>query len=249
MRSALHWLPWLLCAACAAPSGDLFAPAEREVGRGNFLQALVLLDQVQPSHTHYAEARTLAQALERRMRVSQELLVRGLKLRSEWRDEEAVACFHRALIVWPDVSGARELITATRNRVTALSAGAREQTLPQVLTMAREQSTQEPARPEGEQTPPRALRLEDVGDLMARGDLESALDLLEVLHAQRPEDPEIKARLAEVLQQRALLRYGQAFLEAAVTDWNRVVTLSPANAQAREFLAAARAELEDRKRR
>ena len=54
---------------------------------------------------------------------------------------------------------------------------------------------------------------------------------------------------ARVLHQRALLRYGQGFLEGAVEDWKRVLELRGKHRQAQAFLKAAETELKLRRRR
>ena len=77
---------------------------------------------------------------------------------------------------------------------------------------------------------------------LSRGDLELALvDLLD-LARRHPDDPRVRTRLARVLHQRALVRYGHGSLDAAIRDWQRVVELEPGNACAVDLLATARAE-------
>ncbi|MCA8950723.1 MAG: hypothetical protein KDE27_14570 [Planctomycetes bacterium] len=87
-----------------------------------------------------------------------------------------------------------------------------------------------------------ALGLVAVETRLGRGDLEAAVaDLIE-LSKRYPEDARVRLRLARVLHQRALQRYGHGQLAAAIVDWERVVALDPSNAIARSQLAAARAE-------
>ena len=77
---------------------------------------------------------------------------------------------------------------------------------------------------------------------LGRGELELAVvDLLD-LARRFPADPRVRTRLARVLHQRALMRYGQGSIAGAVHDWERVVALDPGNAIAARLLAAARAE-------
>lgn len=233
-----------VCAAgCTTAPTDAYVPATRELEQGRLLKALVGLDLIPPAHPHYAEARTLAIALERRMRVAQELVLRGLRMRSEWRDTEAIECFQRAQAVWPEVPGSEEYLLATRNRVAALTAGVQQQVLPEVLT--REAETQAgAAAPLVETVLPEA----DVATLLERGDLDLAIDRLEDQLAAHPEDGRIRGLLVQAMHQRALNRYGLAFLEPALTDWGRVLALEPNHAAARAFSTAARTELEGRRR-
>ncbi len=105
---------------CAAHNPDPFLEAELLAESGAFLGALALLDEVPPAHLRYAESRALAQALERRMRTSQELVLRGMAMRNEWRDQEALRHFQHALEIWPSVAGAEAFIQATNNRMRAL---------------------------------------------------------------------------------------------------------------------------------
>jgi len=77
---------------------------------------------------------------------------------------------------------------------------------------------------------------------LGRGDLDLALvDLLD-LARRHPDDPRVRTRLARVLHQRALLRYGHGSLAGAIHDWERVVELEPGNVCAIDLLATARAE-------
>ena len=251
----------LQLAGCTAAPSDPFAPAAVEYEQGRLLRALVLLDKVPPANTRYAEARTLALALERRMRIGQELVLRGLAMRSEWRDAEANELFRRALVVWPEVPGAAEFLEATKNRMAALSSGVQNQVLPEVLTMAVE--TQPVDAPETHADPharagadgpapapaPEGRRpaRDDITSLLERGEIEAAIERLEVRLSENGDDRQLRRQLAHALHQRALSRYGLAFLEPAIGDWNRVLALDPHNAQARAFANAARCELEGRR--
>ena len=104
-------------AACQLPRTPL-ERAEREVRHGRLVPALVLLDAVPPADPEYVNARSLAAAVERRIRAAQDLVSRGLALRAEWRDDEALASFQAALAVWPNQPEAGRLITATQARLT-----------------------------------------------------------------------------------------------------------------------------------
>jgi hypothetical protein len=89
---------------------------------------------------------------------------------------------------------------------------------------------------------PVATGLVAVESRLARGELELAVVELLELSVRFPQEPRVGVRLARVLHQRALQRYGQGALAAAIADWERVVELDGDNALARSLLAAARAE-------
>lgn len=97
------------------------------------------------------------------------------------------------------------------------------------------------AGPEGRGDPV-ALGLVAVETLLGRGSLEAAVAELIELSRRFPADVRVRLRLARVLHQRALQRYGQGRLDDSIVDWQRVVRLDPRNAVARSLLAAARAE-------
>ena len=112
---------WVLCilAGCASAPMDVYPAAARAVDDGQLLRALAYLDQIPPAHPHYPDARMLAQAVERRLRRSQELVLQGLELRAQWRDDEALACFEEAQQIWTAAVGVDAWIEATRNRIDA----------------------------------------------------------------------------------------------------------------------------------
>ncbi|MCC6671320.1 MAG: hypothetical protein IT458_09680 [Planctomycetes bacterium] len=249
----------LLLAGCQGSPVDPFAAAEAELADGAFLQTLIRLDRVPPAHPRYAEARALAQALQRRVRVGQELVLRGLVLRSEWRDEEAIAMFERAREVWPDVQGARELVEATQSRLATLREGrwqGGEMTTVAVESPLGAEGT-EPA-PEAPPTPggaatsrpsgaPGSDEFRVVEERLRAGDLEGAIDALQAASRTAQQQPRHRELLVQVLHQRGLLHYGQAFLEDAIEDWKRVLEVQPGHAAAEPFLKAAEAELKVRR--
>ncbi len=104
---------------CRAPARGL-AAAERDLARGDLTAALLALDSVIPADPDYPRARSLAAAVERRMRSAQRFLGQGLALRAEWRDDEAMVAFQSSLEVWPGLDGVEELMAATRIRCSAL---------------------------------------------------------------------------------------------------------------------------------
>jgi len=273
MRSTLGAL-WCLTAVglggCATQPPDPFVTAERLAESGDLLKALPLLDKVPPVHVRYGEARALAQALERRMRTSHELVLRGMTMRSEWKDKEALRLFQHALKIWPSVAGAEVFMQATENRMRALEEVRRSerwfaspdggnpgfdqvQTVPLGIEpsaprrqVPRRQAPK-PDQPETEDVRV-ARQLRAVKERLERGEMEQAMDLLEALVLDFPENRTAGSRLAQLLHERALLRYGQGFLEGAIEDWRRLLKMRPKHPQAAAFLQAAETELELRGR-
>lgn len=275
MRRMVAMATVFLClASCKTAPLDPYFRAELAVDDGRLLSALALLDLVPPANSQYAEARTLAQAVERRMRASQEMLLRGLLLRTEWRDEEAIRYFEWAQEIWPSIAGAESLIEATRNRMGALDqvgtetvgSGSVANTIPvgiagldpddgngtETVTLPAVPGLESMNDPQGDPSrfPEDTLgaQLAETERLLARGELQEALAGLEDLHLLHPEASQVRRTLARVLHQRALVRYGQGYLEAAIADWARVRQLDDKLTRVDQFLDAARAELSERKR-
>jgi len=259
-----------LCACATQP--DIFAVAERSLLALDLPAALVAFDAVPVEHPNYPEARAAALGVERRMRRSHELVLEGLLLRGEWLDEEALAPLQRARAIWPRMPGLEALIAATEHRAGLLGAGrSTDGATPSIVrvepgtgsgaaaagpagTMASEPvaipvllaplpvppavvATELPLHED-----PVALGLVAVESKLAQGDLEAAVvDLIE-LAKRFPDEARIGARLARVLHQRALMRYGLGQLAAAIADWERVVAFDPQNALAADLLKSARAE-------
>ena len=272
----------LLLAGCVAPPQDPFDRAEFELARDDLLGALHAYDAVPSSHPRYPDARAAAVGLEVRMRRCQELLLEGLRLRSEWRDEEALQQFHRAAEQWPDEPGLEQWIAVTEQRVVTFGraaaptpppaapaaevvsrapqgAGVAERaTAPAAPASTRPASrspekadvpggaavevASEPASSTASPEVHAALRSLDV--LRERGQQQQVLSQLEALAKQFPHDPRVTRRLASLLHQRALLRYGRGELATAVADWSHVLLLAPAHRAAQQMLARARAELQ-----
>ena len=265
-RLAYHLLLLsLLFAGCRVMPEDPFEAAQQDLKQGDLLDALLSLDQVPPNHPRYADARSVAQAVERRMRTAHKLLGRGMGLRAEWRDQEAIDMFEQALSVWGRVSSASELILATEHRMSAMQPTESGEAGREGIEVAETLPIGFPVQGPGQvqmsgpgagvsdalpapsvepgATPDITARLLVAMDLLDRGQLERALDLLEGLHAELPSQPVVVRSLVRVLNQRALLHYGQGDLELALSDWTRVLRLDGAHAQARGFLIAAQAEL------
>jgi tetratricopeptide (TPR) repeat protein len=259
----------LLLAACATIPSDPVAGAQQAIERGDLYAALLRLDEVPPPSPRYAEARALASAIERRMRRSHELLVRGLDYRGEHRDDEAQRCFEEALSIWPELEAGKQLLAATRGRKDALATRTIGDTSRGAVVVTtetvedRKHSSEEPAAasaaaPGLETTPTslpsdeagRAARLlAEAGRLVERGELDLALEVLGTQGAEIAADSVIGHATLRILRQRGLLRYGQGRLDEAIADWSRVLQLLPADPQAQQFLAAARNELNERRRK
>lgn len=107
-------------ASCESLPQDDFKAAEITLHRGDLLSALFHLDCVPPTDPRYPESRAMAQAIERRIRLSHDLVDEGMQLRAEWRDREACTRFQQALEIWPELATARVVLEATRQRIDAL---------------------------------------------------------------------------------------------------------------------------------
>ncbi len=265
-----------LLAGCVSPPIDVYPAAARAVDEGQLLRALAYLDQIPPAHPQYPDARMLAQAVERRLRRSQELLLQGLELRAQWRDEEALHCFEESQAIWAAAVGVDAWIEATRSRIQAAR-------LASAPPAAGEIKTTEPVptavveAPPGPQPSPEAERPSAVVDpaespaqavgplvqvpvpaetgpkrtpqtlaqierLIEAGDLQTALDELDLCLAANNADEAVRQRLVRVLHQRALQSYGRGWLDVAIADWTRLLAIEGAHPQARSFLQAATAE-------
>jgi tetratricopeptide (TPR) repeat protein len=89
---------------------------------------------------------------------------------------------------------------------------------------------------------PVALGLVAVETSLARGQLETAVGELLELARRFPADARVRVRLVRLLHQRALLRYGEGALAAAISDWRRVLELAPDHGAARQMLRVAESE-------
>ncbi len=330
--SALAWLLPFLAAACAVPPRDPFARANWSLQRGDLGGALIAYDSVPVAHARYPDARAGAIAVERSMRRCHELLLEALLMRSEWRDQDALAMFERAQALWPQLPGVDGWIAATRQRLRSLPAAsplaevsavdsepipvpwieiaeprpvpllpadgipgqvvapAPEPTVepveptampsPQPTAMPSPQpatppaaaqaaapaaapdsaevrlpepradvATNEPSPAPVEERPapplsaagndPVALGLVDVESKLRSGQLQLAVTSLIGLSDRFPGDTRVRVRLARLLQQRALLRYGEGAVPEAIADWKRVLELEPTNEGVRRMLGAA----------
>lgn len=89
---------------------------------------------------------------------------------------------------------------------------------------------------------PVASGLVAVETSLCRGQLEAAVGALLELARRFPDDARVTIRLVRLLHQRALLRYGEGAVAAAITDWRRVLELAPDHAAAKQMLASAERE-------
>ncbi len=110
-------------ASCQVVHDDPFAAGEADLQGGRLPRALARLDSVPTTHPRYADARALALAVERRLRTSQEMITRGLGMRSQHDDAAAIRHFEQALEIWPEEQRAHDLIAATRSRQSAFGSG------------------------------------------------------------------------------------------------------------------------------
>ncbi|MBX3463421.1 MAG: hypothetical protein KF830_09630 [Planctomycetes bacterium] len=242
----------VLWAGCAAAPRDAFVAAQAALQHEDLPAALIAFDAVPVLHPRYPEARAGAAAVELRMRRGHELMLEGLIRRSEWRDAEALSFLAQAREIWPRLPGVDALLAATRQRLVTLGAGPAGGASAMGQALRTESAPAGAFGPEGDLEPRPAvaaaaavdadpsvgLGLAAVETRLGRGELEPAVvDLLE-LARRFPDDQRVRRRLARVLHQRALLRYGQGALTAALLDLDRVLELEPAN---REVAALRRA--------
>jgi tetratricopeptide (TPR) repeat protein len=253
----------LFVAGCASTSGDSFAVAQAAMRRDDLLAALLAYDAVPVSHPRYPEACAGAAAVEVRLRRGQELMLEGFAQRAEYEDAKALQYLEQARDVWPGLPGVEVMIASTRHRLQR--AGVRPDRADHVpirIPLRAAESTELTAADHtltgdtGAAAPAEGLRqvplepadesivlgLVAVETRLGRGELELAVvDLLE-LARRFPDDVRVQRRLARVLHQRALLRYGQGALTAALLDWERVLSIEPDNRGVAGLLQAVRAE-------
>lgn len=314
------WLAALLLAGCVTAPADPLVRADRACVRGDLMLALRTLDAVPVTHADYPQARARAVGIEQQMRKSQELLLQGMALRMEWRDQEAIAAFQKARGVWRQLPGIDDMLAATRSRLQVFgpravpmpTAGAIDPAAEQLAAPAVESApvpppvvpvepAAGPLEPPASAPPPAPIvdsssqlpvvalaatpplsqapavvadeappvlevsqtaagdgavatsgdpehdsvgaQLAAVEQLLSRGEVERALRQLLELRQTEPADMRVRLRMARVLHQRALLRYGRGDVSGAVADWRRAIDLDPAFDAAKRTLPQAEAEL------
>lgn len=77
-----------------------------------------------------------------------------------------------------------------------------------------------------------AARLAAIEEALSAGRMDSAVGDLMALFRNYPDDLRVKRRLARVLLQRGLVRYGRGDQQAAGEDWRRAGALDPSSAAA-----------------
>jgi tetratricopeptide (TPR) repeat protein len=250
-----------LAGACVAPPADPFEAAQRARSRGDLAMALQALDAVPVAHASYPEARAQALDVEADLRRSQELLLQAMRLRMEWRDAEALQAIEQAQAIWPELPGAAALAAATRHRLQMLAAsGGTASPAPGPTVVAApalpEPGEEEPAAPAAETRAAPAAQaagrgandqvaaaLVTIETRLGSGQFERAVHDLLALARQHPGDLRVRSRLVRVLHQRALMRYGEGQVEAAIADWQQVLELEQNHAAARFHLRQAEREI------
>lgn len=252
---------WMLFGcACHMPNAqratgsDAFTRAEAARDRGALTEALCAFDEVDPADPRYASARLQSAALEQRLRRQQELVAQGLRLRSEWRGDEAIAAFRAALLAWPEDERAAELLRATERRGRTL-AGARDDAVLGARLGGASAGSGSNAQAEANPAPlgdvAAAARGNDaVGAQLARlearlqrGMLDSVMTEMQNLHDAHPSDARVCSRLARLLMQRGLLHYGRGEVQVAIDDWRRARKLDADLQFVAQLLDAASHEL------
>lgn len=262
MRCCLLVAAVLGASACVTTPRDPFGAAERAMQQHDLARALQALDTVPVGHPYYPEARAAALDVERTMRRCHELVLEAMMLRAEWRDRDALAALQRAHTLWPTLTSVDVLIAATEQRLVLL--GERPAAAPTVVPAApmieaapRAQvppppkEVSRPAEPDARPADGAvahapddqvALGLVAVEAQLARGELEAAERDLVGLSHRFPRDARVRLRLARLLHQRALLRYGEGALAEAIADWRRVLEIDPEHRGAKRLLESAESE-------
>lgn len=159
-RGALLVAPLLFvaCATTTREPADPLARGEQAMQLGDLPAALCAFDEVDAGEVGYAIARLHAAAIEQRLFRQQELVLLGLRLRAEWRDEEAIAVFGEALTAWPEDVRTQQLVRGTRERLRLLErvrelANARTDEGPTPESASARSENAQPAAPAGETAP------------------------------------------------------------------------------------------------
>lgn len=262
-RAHLAVLAFAGFAACTTMT-DPFERGAAAERRGDLVAALRAYEAVSTAHVRHADARAAANVIENRVQRAEQALLHGIVLRGAGRDRDALAAFEAARHAWPRLPSIDTWIGATRDRLSrsggpapAFAAFAPavdceggsaplaeddEVAAGPVAPPPTFDASQQRQLFSGDGEDPVVLGLVAVEARLGRGELELAvIDLLE-LARRFPGDARVQSRLARVLHQRALLRYGQGALTTAIADWERVLQIQPENRVVRAMLDAVKAE-------
>ncbi|GDY03270.1 hypothetical protein LBMAG49_25990 [Planctomycetota bacterium] len=249
-----------LLAGCVLLQREPYDAGMFAVASGELPLALQGFDAVPPSDVHFAEARMQAAAIDRRLREHAEQLLLGLHLRSIWRDDEALAAFEHARELWPENPDVAMLICATQARgrtqkalligFAAEAIGDNSMASVPGPVPGMELLVNSAPLAIDEQVPDASnqelsLQLANLEGRLVRGDVESVLGELLLLHRSHPSDVRVRVRYARLLQQRGLIRYGQGNVRGAIADWQRACAVDPEQHTARRLLDLAAPELSD----
>jgi tetratricopeptide (TPR) repeat protein len=249
----------LLATSCHSAAFDPVAEldaldrAQAALDQGELALALCAFDEVEVVDPRYATARLNAAAVEQRLFRQQELVLLGLHLRSEWRDDEAIAVFTEALVSWPEDLHTQQLLRGTVERRRLLARSRAIDLAPAEVPAigAPFEAAVEPGAPPApaaetaaalhlEVESPMSVEATRVGpddliggklvrleERLQRGELDSVLAEFAAMQQKWPGDPRVCGRLARLLLQRGLLHYGRGQLDAAIADWRRAQALDP----------------------
>lgn len=213
-------------AGCAVP-GDPYESARAAAAAGRVVEARTLLAGP-AAESQQPRVRRLRAEVERRVDDGRQQVLRGIDLLCEERHDLALALFENALRLCPDDPYAASLLETTRARLrTAAEATPAPAPLVEGISLDRDA---------------RASALREIELMLQEGLGDRALSRLDQLHASNPQDAEVARQLARVLNQQALLRYGQGKLTQSITYWKRVLELQPDAEDARRYLQLAERE-------
>lgn len=186
-------------------------------------------------------------------------MLQGLRLRGEWRCDEAIAALEEALAAWPEDARTQQLLLATKLRRVAIAPSqdaARDAADPASAknradqVAANESDASSPAVPAGESSARAPRAIDAIGAQLARlearlqrGQMDSALAEMFTLHRQWPDDVRVCSRLARLLMQRGLVHYGRGAVTPALEDWRRARKLDPQLQGVAQLIDAASREV------
>jgi hypothetical protein len=265
------WMCVAAFAGCALPPVDPFARGAWSLQRQDLTAALQSFHQVPASHREAIAASQTAANIEIEMRWCHEQLALAIGQRAAGSDHAALATLHKVQERWPKAPGLVPLLRATAARLAAsevpapttvgtMAAAPVAVAAPPTaqLIQASSEPTAVPSAPMTEpalSAPSASIvtpivvneeltqRLMDSEQRLQRGDREGALAELHELARRYPHEARVRVRLARLVHQRALVRYGDGRLEPAIADWRQVLLLDPEHAEAQACLRGAEREL------